>query len=249
MRSEIKYLVPVEVLPALRARIAPFARLDPYASGQAQPCYTVRSIYFDTLNLRYYHEKVEGLKVRKKLRIRAYNQPSDTAKVFLEIKHKVDARTRKERVAIPAHALQEVLCTPPSASPPAHHFCYALHHYALRPLLLVVYDREPYVGTMDLSLRITFDQHLRSYLYPGLEDLYREQALTPALPDHVILEVKFDGTFPFWLRGILGSWGLRQRALSKYVICLDTHPPEKVHRPAAVLALSRPFAPPIHLPG
>lgn len=250
MRSEVKYLVPMDDLAALRARIAPFVHPDPHI--QSHEHYTVRSIYFDTLKLRYYHEKLDGLKVRKKLRIRAYNQPSDAARAFLEIKHKVESKTRKERVAVPVHALGSLLQTgvpdpvldaglSEQARTQARHFFYTLHRHALRAIVLVVYEREPYVGTMDASLRITFDQHLRSGLYPALDDLYREHGLTPALPDHFILEVKFDGAFPFWLRGILGHWGLRQRALSKYVLCLDTHPPGRVHQPAAVLAFSRPL--------
>ena len=50
--------------------------------------YPVTSLYYDTQSLRFYWEKIEGLKFRRKLRIRLYGCPSDAVDetpVYVEI--------------------------------------------------------------------------------------------------------------------------------------------------------------------
>ena len=48
----------------------------------------VNSIYLDTNNLAFYRENIEGLGVRKKLRLRWYNDLKKGIEIFLEIKKK-----------------------------------------------------------------------------------------------------------------------------------------------------------------
>ncbi len=71
MRLEYKYLVPRERLDALRAQMRPYLRADGFtAKTSANKGYTVRSIYFDTAEMDGYLEKIEGIGVRKKIRVR-----------------------------------------------------------------------------------------------------------------------------------------------------------------------------------
>lgn len=70
-RYEIKYLVDVADLEVLRRHLV--GRLDPDAA------YGVWSLYYDTPQLRFYWEKVEGLRFRRKLRIRHYGAPHTLA--------------------------------------------------------------------------------------------------------------------------------------------------------------------------
>lgn len=96
VRYERKYLVKNELLEALRNRLQAFVRPDTFAlRPNALPEYTVRSIYYDSPTFNSYFEKVEGLKDRKKLRIRGYNSPEKVCKVFLEIKRKLENRIAK----------------------------------------------------------------------------------------------------------------------------------------------------------
>ena len=82
-RLEYKYLVPVELLPTLRKLILPYVELDYYASISGIGNYTVRTIYFDTSELKYFFDKIEGLEIRKKVRIRVYNNLNESSMLFL----------------------------------------------------------------------------------------------------------------------------------------------------------------------
>lgn len=242
MRTELKYLVPVGLVPVLRARMLPFVKADPYAKGDTIPEYIVRSIYFDTPGLRYYDEKVAGLRNRKKLRIRAYNFPDPQRSVYLEIKRKVNMGIAKDRAPLRFADIGRIFHDPqietyvdvarkrPKSYEAARSFYYHLHRHGLRSSVLVVYNREPYIGRIDPGLRITFDKALRSWMHPTLDDLYRDTELKPCLPGLVVMEVKFNGSFPFWLRPLLVAHGLRKEAVSKYVRCIDSHGVVQVER-------------------
>lgn len=232
MRRELKYLVSEADRDRLHARLAPFVRADARAGGPGRPSYTVRSVYFDTPDLRDYHEKVSGIQVRRKLRIRVYDRPGDGSPVFLEVKRKHGGAVWKDRAALTADIVAPLLAggDPVDAVPATERvatarFLYRLRREARRPVLLVTYDREPLVGRLDPSLRITLDRRLRCAPYPvlgpDLRGLYVERPLRPTLDGRFILEVKFDRVFPSWLRFILSEFGLRREALSKYVLGLD----------------------------
>jgi len=68
MRLEYKYKIPVSKLDLLRKRISAFVEPDLQYHENSE--YSVKSIYFDTSQLRFYNEKIEGLKDRRKIRIR-----------------------------------------------------------------------------------------------------------------------------------------------------------------------------------
>ncbi len=74
MKYEFKYIVPVSRMDQLREAIRPYVELDPYADMMENHEYTVRSVYFDTSRFDYYYEKIDGYKIRKKIRIRGYNE-------------------------------------------------------------------------------------------------------------------------------------------------------------------------------
>src|SRR5699024_6341318 len=63
------------------------------------------SVYYDTSRLRFYFEKIEGLKFRRKLRIRRYGETGEAADenspVSVEIKQRVNRVTQKRRVILP----------------------------------------------------------------------------------------------------------------------------------------------------
>ena len=239
MRSEYKYLVPNEVLPELRARIAPFVHLDRHGQGFEERGYTVRSIYLDTPSLRYYHEKEAGINVRRKLRVRGYNDCKDTGWVFLEIKRKVGDKVKKNRAPVFFRDLTPLFATGdveryiqtsghfPRAYDDAQRFFYHVYRYNLRPTHLTVYEREAFLGRFDATLRVTFDRNLRGGFYPSLGDIYREAGSRYVFPGHFIVEVKYNTRFPAWLRPILGRYSLRRRALSKYCRCAEVYQKER----------------------
>lgn len=233
-RSEIKYLVPETHLERLRDAIAPFVDVDPHCRGLEGRGYTVRSAYLDTATLRYYHEKKAGLRVRRKLRVRAYNDRRPGDWVFLEIKRKVDDRILKNRAPVEPENVLLLLESGdvdslvledghyPHSRDDARRFLYHVYRYGLSPTFMTIYEREAFIGKGDTTFRLTFDRNLRGRAYPDLSDLYSEHESRYVRPGSFIIEVKFNTRFPVWLRTVLGTYGLRHQALSKYCMCGET---------------------------
>lgn len=241
MRVELKYLVPTDHLDRLREALRPFLELDPHAAAFAGHGYTVRSVYLDTPTLRFYQEKEAGIKHRQKLRVRGYNTVSAESRVALEIKNKNGARVWKDRAWLPRWQLDEFVAAGrvDDAFPAEHagehdrdsaaRFLYFVHRFGLRPTVLTVYEREAFFGRFDPGLRITFDRHLRGAICPSWSDLGRDDGLAYVRPDAFVLEVKYNHTFPGWLRPILADLEVRHQSFSKYCHCLDASRPRWNH--------------------
>ena len=238
-RIECKYLVPNERLPDLRRMFQPFVEADPHAK-KTGGVYTVRSIYFDTPRFTCYHEKIEGLKMRRKLRIRGYNEYQQNAKVFLEIKRRYSIPISKNRCPVPYVDLLPLLESGEveqyivpiekdiNRHKDAHRFLYHLKRFSMRPVVNVIYDREAFEGKFDPSVRVTFDKNLRSTLFPSLESLFADTPSKHTFAKHFILEIKYYGdAMPTWARSIVGTLSLKQQALSKYTLSIDAHGPAK----------------------
>lgn len=235
-RLEYKYLVPNELLEPIRAATRPHVHPDPLG-GLAKPGeYTVRSIYYDTLDFNCYHAKLAGLKVRNKFRIRGYDQPGLDPVVFLEIKKRSDGFIDKHRGPVRWKDLASLLASRdieryiidapsmPAARRDAERFLYHYVRFGLHPAVLVVYDRQAVMARLDASLRITFDTALRRALSPSLGDLYDDSRLAPAMNKSFIFELKFFRyALPGWVRALIAKFELPRMALSKYTICLEAN--------------------------
>ncbi len=234
LRYEYKYLVPNALHDELRKRINPFVEEDRFAHIRPQHQYTVRSIYFDTSTYRNYHEKVDGIERRKKIRIRGYDfSTRDENRVFLEIKRKYGAFIIKNRAPARWSDLEELLTnrdidshiqTGPgfeNAKTDARQFFYHVISAAMRPVILVTYEREAFYVTFDRQIRITFDKNIRFRLTKTMDPLFEEQALLPLITDHFVLELKFHEGLPEWMLDILTDFGLQRRSFSKYTLSLE----------------------------
>lgn len=60
--------------------------------------YSIRSLYFDTLYDSDYHEKLDGIELRRKIRLRIYDPASEFA--MLEMKQKEGAYQKKRSLRI-----------------------------------------------------------------------------------------------------------------------------------------------------
>jgi hypothetical protein len=222
----------MEQLDSLRRDILPYTTLDGYASVRENHQYTVRSIYFDTPRFTAYREKVEGVKVRKKLRIRSYNEEQTADAVFLEIKSKVNQQGMKQRAQIPFDRLSaffDLLVADKFIPPGPNHevwrdnaerFLFHYIHHSLKPVVLVTYEREAYVGRFDWALRVTFDKHLRFLPLPKLTELFQDNELKHIAPRFFVLEIKFHGGFAPWLQSVVNKHGLIRTSISKYGSCV-----------------------------
>lgn len=238
LRIERKYLVPNDKMDAIRSRISSFVRPDKYGrlNHKGVPEYTVRSIYFDSKNLVCYSEKHEGVMLRRKFRIRGYNEECEESMVIMEIKRKIQARQKKYRSLVRFNDIGKVLeygnpekyvIPNGNGEPSAVNACKFLYHIKKKqfiPTCLVTYEREPYHGKLDDDVRITFDKNIRSRLYPAMNSLYDDAGLKPLFKRHFILEIKyFRADMPVWARSLVQDFRLRNDALSKYTIGIDVN--------------------------
>ena len=90
-RYEFKYLLRNNEANAIFKESLNFMNYDEYALKNKG--YFVRSLYFDNYDYDNFFEKVDGIKFRKKFRIRTYNDKIDQNNpIYLEAKGRVQDR-------------------------------------------------------------------------------------------------------------------------------------------------------------
>ena len=222
-RFELKYLITLQ--QAGRFKTALRAYLSPDDNGNGQGCYTLASLYYDSPDFRCFWEKIDGVKFRRKLRIRRYETHTaltEDSPVFVEIKQRLDRVTQKRRVVLPYRAALQ-LCNDrqvpghaPQDTPVINEIHAFLWEYNLRPTSLVRYSRQALIGTdYDIGLRVTFDTAL-SYQPPPLH-LHGQPAGLPMFPaDYVVMEIKVNERIPYWLTELAAAHNLNLVRVSKY---------------------------------
>lgn len=229
-------MVPNHLLNDLRSAIRPFVRPDIYAASvDDHPHYTVRSIYFDSIHRHAVFEKIEGLRDRKKLRIRGYDTKKPDSLVFTEIKRKISNRICKNRAPFLYSNIEKVLATGEfepyllknnqKTRDDASRFLYNKYRFHMEPVNLIVYNREPYHGIFSSDTRITFDKDIRSRIYPQISELFENVDFVYPWAGHFIMEIKYyEAPMPSWAKSIVWEFDLKAEALSKYVEGFNCHP-------------------------
>jgi SPX domain protein involved in polyphosphate accumulation len=208
----------------------PYTTVDPHLKNVEENKYTVRSIYFDTPELDFYYEKLDGIKIRKKLRIRTYNEMNDFA--FLEIKRKFVNCVAKERSKLPFMVIERLINTPEdsvieypqddyNSRLVSGKFVYNLLKKGLLPILLVVYEREAYIGLAEDRERLTIDTDVRAIAEPDLGDILNNNDFVPTIKDVSVLELKFDDKMPQWMKNLVAEFDLTKESISKYCLGID----------------------------
>ncbi len=238
-RHEWKHEINRSDMLAIRQRLRAVAEPDPYAiDGKTR----IRSLYFDNAADKALREKVDGVNMREKFRIRYYN--GDTSYIKLEKKSKNNGLGTKYAARITAEEAQALvdgdlswmqaeLDKPPvpDALPgglPSQkagqyrrelvaELYSKMRGQGLRPRTIVDYTREPYVYAPG-NVRVTFDYDIRTGL--GCTDLLNWDCPTvPAGDAGIILEVKWDNYLPEVIRSCVATPGRRVSAFSKYAQC------------------------------
>ncbi|MDX3692495.1 polyphosphate polymerase domain-containing protein [Streptomyces europaeiscabiei] len=227
-RFELKYLVPVEEAAEIRGELA--ERMDRDLNSPVGG-YGVWSLYYDTPQLRFYWEKIEGLKFRRKLRIRHYGNldgVTDESPVCVEIKQRVNRVTQKRRITLP-YSIARRLCdnremVEHSAQESA--FIQEVLDLVLRlnlqPTAITGYQREALVGRdADTGLRVTFDRRIRGrdrdfhFGTPSPENRF-------TIPPHLsVMEIKVNERTPYWITDLAARRNLNLIRVSKYVQSIE----------------------------
>ena len=227
-RSELKYFL----TPEMATDVLDFARAhvqhDEYTLEMPNFRYTIRSLYYDSPRLDFYWEKIDGLKVRRKLRIRCYNTLTEKSVAFLEIKRRYGSAVVKEREKYSYNEVVKLMSSPANVwlsyeqsnngSLVLGKWLDNILRWDLEPTILIAYEREAYVGRYEdgNQVRLTIDVDVRGRLTESVDQLYAEDNYTPLTKNLVILELKYDHYMPRWMRGLIQEMNLQQRAISKY---------------------------------
>jgi hypothetical protein len=227
-RFELKYLITTAQAERFKVDLRRYLIQDEHGENGK---YGLTSLYYDSPDLRCYWEKEYGLRFRRKLRIRRYetDEPlTEETPVFLEIKQRVDRVTQKRRAVLSyGDALR--LCNdrqlPENNSEDRatlKEIYVFLWQYNLRPVSIVRYDRQAFMGTQyDVGLRVTFDTEL-SFQSHRLH-LHEELSLLPMLsPNQVVMEIKVNERMPIWLTELIADHNLKMVRVSKYCRSIET---------------------------
>lgn len=223
-RFELKYVLSYQEAVKLKKEILKYALFDPYSKDNGK--YYLSSLYYDTSDYKFYWEKVDGIKYRRKLRIRWYETEdglSDDSRVFLEIKQRIDRVTQKKRIPVrykDALAFCEeekpLECNDPEDVKVMEEMYSLLKLYDLKPTVITSYQRQAFVGTdYDIGLRITFDSHV-TYRLRNLELGAGNYDGFMIPPNFVIMEIKVNEKMPFWIAEMVAKRGLQLIRVSKY---------------------------------
>lgn len=183
--------------------------------------YYIRSIYFDTFSDSAYNEKMIGINNREKYRIRFYELNDQL--INLERKEKKGNLIYKESTKIDVNTLNSLInndfeCLKKYNTSLTNDFYAKAKAKKMRPVVIVDYVRRAYVFSAG-NVRITFDSQIQSRKIEG--DLWSKGELYQALPNEVIVEIKFNKYLPEHIRNIVCSIPGHRLALSKYTICRE----------------------------
>jgi len=230
-RYELKF--PVTTDECRRVLRAARAGLVPDAHGR-DATYRIASLYFDTADHAAYWEKVDGERRRSKFRLRYYSVDDPVRGIvgtaFMEIKHRVGNMVLKERVRLTPDGGRALLENPgllrdiERHTDPADGWRRATLAAIARAASLggfggacvITYVRQAWEGSRDRRLRVTVDTDLRALRPSGAFDVAPRRGASLLAADRAILEVKFDGAIPRWLRDVLAGEGVRLERFSKY---------------------------------
>ena len=226
-RYESKYRLTIQQYHQLKNAFQPYLVLDPYTRDKPDHRYLVRSLYYDSFDLRAYFEKVNGNNNRIKYRLRSYSSTlNNEPPIRVELKLRRGIKTEKLSTFIPASDYKTFLDTKHFSAednPVLIEFERYVHTRNLHPKLLVEYHREGYQTRTKDQLRITFDHDVSSV---SAKNLFPRQPLFRSHHKNIIvLEIKHHQQLPSWLKKIVKDHNLKIVANSKYCQGIEvTHP-------------------------
>jgi len=228
-RFELKYLISDAKAAAIEGYIRPFLEYDRYSKLQRGGMYPIVSLYCDSPDMQLCRETLYGLKNRFKLRIRSYTDEPEYPR-FFEIKRRINRVIMKSRARVMDEDIAPLLA---GRQLPQRGYTTdeaALNQFQLYtasinagPRVLIRYMRQAFENTSENRVRVTFDRQL---CYKVTDDPqvrlggsdWQRNALTEG---HVILEIKFTGTFPAWLSRMAAIFELDARSVSKFATSIE----------------------------
>ncbi len=216
-RHEVKHEIGNSDMLILRQRLRAVMTSDPHAINGK---YEIRSLYFDNLYDKALREKLDGMNIREKYRIRLYNH--DTSVIHLERKFKHGGLGYKDSATLTEEQAQaiadgNVTWMAKSTDEVIRGFYARIRNEGLMPKVIVDYTREPFVFNAG-NVRVTLDCNIRTAL--RCTDFLNPDCTTIPVPESpCILEVKWDNFLPDVIRDAVQLGDRHVTAYSKYAAC------------------------------
>lgn len=230
-RYELKYLLNRAQREQMIEVLSDYLRRD--AMGDAQGCYRITSLYYDTVDYRAYWDKVEGHRFRRKVRLRVYGDQAVSSETpcFVEIKQRINKTLQKKRAVLP-YTVGSTLCgTGQEVSGEVseadraviQEIQYLSRTLQLQPACVVSYGRLAFEGSeYDPGLRVTFDTDLKYRVHDlTLLSQGRVENHFFLSPEWCIMEIKVNYRVPYWLTELVGRYRCTLRRVSKYCSALE----------------------------
>ena len=218
-RHECKHLVNYADSLYLIERLRACLKQDAHAKQDGS--YHIRSLYFDSLYDKALFEKLAGVPVRDKYRIRYYH--FDPSFLRLEKKEKRYSAGAKRSMPLDAKEAARILqgddeFLKTSSQALAREFYLALHTQILIPKTIVQYRRYAFIYPV-ANVRVTVDTDLRASA-DVRHFLDRRVPMAPMLEKGgSIVEVKWDEFCPEFILDLVQMENRQTAAASKYALC------------------------------
>lgn len=217
LRHELKHEISYSDMLVLRQRLKAVAKPDEHSVDGK---YFIRSLYFDNIYDKALLEKINGINMREKFRIRFYN--GDLSYIRLENKSKLSGLGNKKSAMLSvneAKALSsgDYSIIKNSENPLKIEFYSKIMSDGLKPKTIVDYTREAFTYPAG-NVRVTLDYDIRTSA--ECADFLNPDCITiPAGNSPIILEVKWDEFLPAVIADIVQLNNRRSGAFSKYAAC------------------------------
>lgn len=213
-RHEVKHEISRLDMLILRQRLRAVMKPDSHAVNGR---YKIRSLYFDNLDDKALLEKLNGVDIREKYRIRLYNNDPSTVRLERKFKHgdlgyKTVVHLTPEQAQAIADGNTDWMSR--STDEVILGFYTRIKNDGLKAKVIVDYTREPFVFAPG-NVRVTLDYGIRTGM--SCTDFLNPDCVTvPIMNSPCILEVKWDCFLPDVVRDAIQLEGRRSSAFSKY---------------------------------
>lgn len=215
-RSELKYIITNNDFNLLKYRLESLLKKD---KNVIDGSYKITTIYFDNMYRTSYYQVLDGISQRWKYRIRFYNNNDEY--IVLEKKYKINSRTNKTSIRITKQELDKIMKNEIEVSLENHklfnEFIIKLKTEMMRPIILVEYDRIPFVYDVG-NIRITLDYNIG--FSKEFDKAFTQDKNLIYLKER-ILEVKFNDLIPEHIRAKLELNHLERTSYSKFKNCIE----------------------------
>lgn len=215
-RHELKYYINRSDYEYCRSLLKHLMSRD--ANQKNDRGYFIRSLYFDDVHESAVEEKLAGVEMRDKYRLRIYDCEQNWAKLERKRKHgnyvqKTSGILTKKEALDLIDGNYEILLRHKNKNLNSIYFDFKTKFFC--PVVIVDYIRDAF--TLDYNnIRITFDKHLRSNNQDL--DLFCPAILTEPLQrdEVIIMEIKFNDCLPSWFTSLFKFESSTASAISKY---------------------------------